>query len=404
MSDVAISCEGVWKSYRIYHQRSHSLKEKVLSRRNLYEDFWALRGVDLEVRQGATTGIIGANGSGKSTLLKTMARILTPNRGSVRVNGSVSPLLELGTGFHPELSGRENVYLGGSLLGHTKRDIDAIYDDIVQFAGIEEFMDIPVKNYSSGMYARLAFAVASSVDPEILIVDEVLAVGDESFQMRCNERISDLRAEGRTIVIVSHSLPTIRSMCSSAIWLDHGEVRESGTATEVVTSYLDEVHKRTSQQPREVKGKRYGTGEAAITDVRFVDRDGVVMSRFRTGDPMTVRMTYRIRGEVDSMAWGIGLFRSDNLAHVFTQSTVEEDLPFNLSGEGAVEFTIPSLPLLPGEYVVTVAAHDKPLHRIYDCHELRHSFSVSTNPRLPLEGGLVHVESEWKVSPSVMRI
>jgi len=406
MSDVAIACEGVWKSYRIYHQRSHTLKEKILSRRNLYEDFWALRGVDLEVKTGGTTGIIGANGSGKSTLLKTMARILTPNRGSVRVNGTVSPLLELGTGFHPELTGRENVYLGGSLLGHTRRDIDARYDGIAEFAGIQDFMDIPVKNYSSGMYARLAFAVASSADPDILIVDEVLAVGDESFQMRCYERISDLRADGRTIVLVSHSLPTIRSMCSRVIWLDHGAVRETGTAADVVASYLTDVHNAQAEKPLEpvAKGKRYGTGEAAITDVTFLDADGAPATRFRTGDRMTVRMTYRTRGVIDSMTCGIAVFRSDNLAHVFTQSTVEDDLEFNLQGEGVVEFTMPSLPLLAGDYVITLALHDKPVHRIYDCHELRHSFSVSTNPKLPLAGGLVHVDSEWKVSPSAVRV
>ena len=405
MSDIAISCQGIWKSYRIYHQRSHTLKEKVLSRRNLYEDFWALRGVDLEVKQGTTTGIIGANGSGKSTLLKTMARILTPNRGSVQVHGTVSPLLELGTGFHPELTGKENVYLGGSLLGHTRRDIDVIYDDIVQFAGIEDFMDIPVKNYSSGMYARLAFAVASSVDPDILIVDEVLAVGDESFQMRCYERISGLRAEGRTIVLVSHSLPTIRVMCSQAMWLDKGEVRETGPAADVVSSYLAEVHNNVSEQlPPVSTGKRYGTGEADITDVTFLDGDGAPSTFFRTGDRMTIRLSYRTKGEIDDLACGIAVFRSDNLAYVFGQNTGEEDLAFNLSGEGVVELTVPSLPLLRGDYVLIITASDRLVHRYYDCHELRHSFSVGTNPKLPLGAGLVHVESEWKSSSSVASI
>ncbi len=264
MGDIAISCDGVWKSYRIYHQRAHTLKEKVLSRAHRYEDFWALKGIDLEVEAGTTIGIIGANGSGKSTLLKTLAKILTPNKGSLTVRGTISPLLELGTGFHPELTGKENVFLAGSLLGQPKKEIEKRYDGIVDFAGIETFMDIPVKNYSSGMYARLAFAVAISVDPEILIVDEVLSVGDEGFQMKCWERISELRAEGRTIVLVSHSLPTVRTLCSKAVWLEKGTVREVGKAADVVADYLAEVHHETAEQEGGAgagsHGRRYGAG------------------------------------------------------------------------------------------------------------------------------------------------
>ncbi len=401
MTDVAISCTSVWKSYRIYHQRAHTLKERVLARRHRYEDFWALKGVDLEVPTGTTLGIIGPNGSGKSTLLKTMARILTPNRGSVTVNGTLSPLLEIGTGFHPELTGRENVFLGGTLLGDSRRAMERRYDDIVAFAGIEPFMDIPVKNYSSGMYARLAFAVAISVDPEILIVDEVLSVGDEEFQIRCYERIAELRADGRTIVLVSHSLPTIRTMCSRAVWIDGGTVREVGDAADVVADYLAEVHHETSDdQAPASSGRRYGSGEAEILDISLRDGDGAPASSFTTGDPMTIRVAYRIKEELHGAVCSIGVLRSENLAYVFGQNSDQAGVALEPPGEGVLEVTVPSLPLLPGHYLITVALHDEVANRMYDCHDRRHSFSVAPNPALPIEGGIVHVSAEWTAWPS----
>ena len=201
MSEPAIVVDGLSKRFRLYHDRNQTLKAAVMrGRRARYEEFWALRDVSLEIAEGATYGFIGTNGSGKSTLLKCLARILVPDEGTVRTRGKVSALLELGAGFHPELSGRENVYLNGSILGLSKRELDHRFDDIVAFAGLERFIDTPVKNYSSGMYVRLGFSVAINVDPDILLVDEVLAVGDEQFQRRCNERFADLRAQGTTIV------------------------------------------------------------------------------------------------------------------------------------------------------------------------------------------------------------
>lgn len=405
MTDIAISCSGVWKSYRIYHQRAHTLKERVLARRHRYEDFWALKGVDLEVPTGTTLGIIGPNGSGKSTLLKTMAGILTPNRGRVVAQGTVSPLLEIGTGFHPELTGKENVFLGGSLLGQTRRAVEAQYDEIVAFAGIEPFMDIPVKNYSSGMYARLAFAVAISVDPEILIIDEVLSVGDEEFQMRCYERIAELRADGRTIVLVSHSLPTIRTMCSTAVWIEGGTVREVGNAADVVADYLTDVRQETSDHETPgSSGRRYGTREAEIVDVSVLDGDGAVAGTLVTAEPMTVRVVYRINQDMERPVCSIGVLQSENLAYVFGQNSAQAGTPLEPSGEGAIEFTVPSLPLLAGHYLLTVALHDETADRMYDYHDRRHSFSVRGNPALPLEGGMVHVSAEWRAWPSPLPV
>lgn len=402
MSEIAITCSDVWKSYRIYHQRSHTLKEKVLSRRNMYEDFWALRGVDLEVPEGSTMGIIGANGSGKSTLLKTMARILTPNKGWLTVNGTVSPLLELGTGFHPELTGRENVALAGSLLGHTRRDMERKYDGIVEFAGIENFMDIPVKNYSTGMYTRLAFAVAISVDPEILLIDEVLSVGDESFQMRCHRRIAELRAEGRTIVLVSHSLDTIRSLCKRAAWIEGGEVRQTGLSHEVVAGYLGGVHKRMGEPTvrENVPENRYGSGEAEITGVRFLDGDGDESPSFVTGQPLTVRVAYKASHPIEDATCGIAVFRADNHTYVFGQSTHGARIKLTLSQSGTVDMGVPALPLLKGQYLVTVALERATVKEVFDLHDREYSFVVLDNPGLPIGGGLIHVPTTWTISSS----
>lgn len=402
MTDVAITCSGVWKSYRVYHQRSHTLKERVLSRRNMYEDFWALRGVDLEVLSGSTMGVIGSNGSGKSTLLKTIARILTPNKGWVAVNGSVSPLLELGTGFHPELTGRENVALAGSLLGHSRHDMERKYAGIVEFAGIENFMDIPVKNYSTGMYTRLAFAVAISVDPEILLIDEVLSVGDESFQMRCHQRIAELRTEGRTIVLVSHSLDTVRALCKRAVWIDKGEVRQVGLSHDVVAGYLGRVHRAVGEAKSRdsLPENRYGSGAAEITGVRFLDGDGDESPSFCTGQPLTVRVDYRAQEDIVGATCGIAVFRADNFAYVFGQSTQGARMDLTLSTGGTIEMTVPSLPLLKGQYVVTISLERANIKEVFDLHDRDYSFVVLDNPALPMGGGLVHVPTSWRISSS----
>ncbi|MGI8809114.1 MAG: ABC transporter ATP-binding protein [Acidimicrobiales bacterium] len=405
MPDIAIECHDVWKSYRIYHQRAHTLKERVLSRRHRFEEFWALTGVDLEFPTGSTTGIIGANGSGKSTLLKTMARILTPNRGSVRVSGTVSSLLELGIGFHPELTGQENVYLSGSLMGRTKRDIEALYDEIVEFAGIEAFMDSPVKNYSTGMYARLAFALAVSVDPEILLVDEVLAVGDESFANRCFERMAEFRAQGRTIVLVTHSLDTVRSLCAQAAWLDKGVVKEVGPSHDVVASYLGHVHRDMSDHPPEEpivvsSGDRFGTSEVILTELGFFDSEEGTAGAFRTGEPLVVRIGYRVDKPVPDLSITVAVYRADTLAYVFAQNSKAAGLFLEPSGEGTIEVVIPSLPLLRGTYLVSVALHDYAVRRFYDWHERRFSFMVFDNKTSAVEGGTLHVDSTWRATES----
>lgn len=234
----AIVIDDVHKSFRLYHERNQTLKSAIMRGRvSKHDDFLALKGISLNIERGQTFGIIGDNGSGKSTLLKCMAKILWPEQGSIRMNGTSAALLEVGSGFHPELSGRENIYLNGSILGMSKREIDAKFTDIVDFAGVETFLDQPVKNYSSGMYVRLGFSVAIHVDPEILLVDEVLAVGDESFQAKCFDKFREFRESGRTVVIVSHAMGTLQNMCDNMAWLGNGELKAVGAPDKVIAAY-----------------------------------------------------------------------------------------------------------------------------------------------------------------------
>lgn len=242
MTSIAVSVDHVSKKFRLYHERNQSLKSAIMrGRRSVHEDFWALNDVSFDVPEGSTFALIGSNGSGKSTLLKCLSKIYFPDSGEIRANGKVAALLEVGSGFHPELSGRENIYLNGSILGMSKRTIEEKFDEIVDFSGVREFIDQPVKNYSSGMYVRLGFSVAINVDPDILVVDEVLAVGDAEFQAKCRNKFTEFREAGKTVILVSHSMETVLDMCDEAAWLAHGSLRSIGPAHEVVNQYLQSL-------------------------------------------------------------------------------------------------------------------------------------------------------------------
>ncbi|WP_035107504.1 ABC transporter ATP-binding protein [Desulfovirgula thermocuniculi] len=239
---IAVEVVDLWKKFRIYHERVLSLKERVIFwGRQKTEDFWALKGVNLTVPKGTTVGLIGRNGSGKSTLLKIISRILYPTKGEVRVNGRVSTLLELGAGFHPDFTGRENIFLNASILGLTRKEIKERLDEIIAFAELGDFIDNPVRNYSSGMYMRLGFAVAVHVNPDILLIDEVLAVGDLAFQEKCLAKIRELQHRGATIILVTHAPKQVEELCDLAMWLDRGEVRMQGPAKEVARAYAEFV-------------------------------------------------------------------------------------------------------------------------------------------------------------------
>ena len=361
----AIEVDHLRKRFRLYHEKNQSLKARLLHGRNRYEEFWAIDDISFDVRQGETFGIIGENGSGKSTLLKTLARILKPDSGSVTVKGKMSALLELGAGFHPELSGRENVYLNGSILGLTKQQIASRFDEIVGFAGLEQFIDTPVKNYSSGMYVRLGFSVAINVDPDVLIVDEVLAVGDESFQRRCMEKFADLQESGKTVVIVSHAIGTIRMLCDRAIWLSKGGLRAVGTANEVSDAYLGSV--QVDQRHEVTAGiDRRGTGEATIEHIELLV-DGRPVERVATGQQVTIRIHYKVHEKfVEKPTVGFAIHRTDGV-HVTGVNIRETGMvPPRLSGQGSFDYVIDNLPLLSGTYQISAAIQDLLCAHTYD--------------------------------------
>jgi lipopolysaccharide transport system ATP-binding protein len=243
MSDVAVRVDHVSKTFRMYHERNQSLKAAIMrGRTSVHEDFLALDDISFDVPTGSTFGLIGSNGSGKSTLLKCLANIYYPNKGVITHFGKIAAMLEVGSGFHAELSGRDNIYLNGSILGMSRKDITRKFDEIVDFSGVEQFIDQPVKNYSSGMYVRLGFAIAINVDPDILVVDEVLAVGDAEFQEKCFRKFEDFKVAGKTVILVSHSMGTVESMCDHAAWLDHGHLRKVGPADSTISAYVDSLH------------------------------------------------------------------------------------------------------------------------------------------------------------------
>lgn len=242
MTEIAVRVDHLSKKFRLYHERNQSLKSAIMRGRvSVHEDFWALKDVNFEVPTGSTFGLIGSNGSGKSTLLKCLAKIYYPEKGTISYNGRIAALLEVGSGFHPELSGRENVFLNGSILGMSKKEITRKFDEIVDFSGVEQFIDQPVKNYSSGMYVRLGFAVAINVDPDILVVDEVLSVGDAEFQEKCSRKFREFKEAGKTVVLVSHSMESVQEMCDHAAWLNHGELVAVGEAAPTIKAYLDSL-------------------------------------------------------------------------------------------------------------------------------------------------------------------
>lgn len=243
MTEIAVRVEDLSKKFRMYKERNQTLKSAIMrGRASVHEDFWALRDITFDVPVGSTFGLIGSNGSGKSTLLKCLAKIYYPTSGTITAYGKLAALLEVGSGFHHELSGRENIYLNGSILGMSRKQIDRKFDEIVDFSGVEQFIDQPVKNYSSGMYVRLGFSVAINVDPDILVVDEVLAVGDAEFQDKCKRKFVDLKKEGKTVILVSHDMTAVKTMCDQVAWLRHGELVTMGPAKPTIAAYYDSLN------------------------------------------------------------------------------------------------------------------------------------------------------------------
>jgi ABC-type polysaccharide/polyol phosphate transport system ATPase subunit len=395
MAESAIVVDDVSKMFRLYHDRNQSLKAAVMrGRRARYEEFMALKGVSLEVEKGTTFGLIGENGSGKSTLLKCMARILRPDAGSITVNGKISALLELGAGFHPELSGKENVYLNGAILGLGSKQIDRRYEDIVEFAGLEKIIDTPVKNYSSGQYVRLGFSVAINVDPDVLLVDEVLAVGDEQFQRRCNEKFAELRAADKTIVVVSHGLAAMRLICDQIAWFEHGRLRLVGDASDVIDQYIAEV--QVDRQEETGLGNRWGSGEAQLDEVEVIGPDGVATDRLHTGEKVIFRLHWQTTEPVDDPVFGLAIHSIEGLL-VSAPNSREAGLAMGrLQGRGTLDITVERLMLLPGTYDLTTSLYDHAIVHPYDFRQKVLRFQV--DPGTPHEsfGGVMSLDGQWQ--------
>jgi len=394
----AIVFQDVSKRFIVYHERPRSFQELVV---NLFrsaerEELWALRDISFQVRRGETLGLVGHNGSGKSTAMKLMSRILEPTAGQVRVEGRVAALIELGAGFHPDLTGRENIFLNGSLLGLSRSEMEQRYDEIVDFSELGRFIDMPLKHYSSGMQMRLGFAIATCVDPDVLLIDEVLAVGDEGFQRKCLARINHFRGSDKAIVFVSHDLGAVRQLCDRVIWIEDGVVMAEGPAHEVVARYLvrvgeqEEAGMAAAADDRDAgadEKKRWGTGEAEIVSVQLrrpdparrsdQDRAGGGRQRhlFDPEDGMIIDIEYHARRSIGEAVFGIGLFRDDG-THCYGTNTDIEGHALQLApGQGRVQVVIDRLALLPGTYTLDVAVH-APNGHPYDYWREACAFSV----------------------------
>lgn len=394
MSTPAVSVENVWKYFRLYHDKNQYLKTTLLQgRRARFEEFWALKGVSFDIPHGSTFGIIGSNGSGKSTLLKCLAGILSPDKGSITSNGRVSALLELGAGFHPELSGRENIFLNGAILGMSRTEIKNRLNDIVEFSGLGQFIDTPVKNYSSGMTVRLGFAIATSVDPEILIIDEVLAVGDASFQQRCFERIESFRQDGRTIILVSHGLDQVAQLCSTVAWLEKGTLQEVGPSYEVISNYSGKSHDAAPKIQGEI-GERWGSREAEIISAEFMDSGGNSVKVLKTGEPISLQIKYQAPTPILEPVFGI---RITQLHGTNVWGTNTKRMGFQIAkieDSGIVTLDIESLPILSGTYDLTVALTDQ--HETYEYDHWDRKIRFDVVQYNTFDEGLIQVPAKWR--------
>jgi ABC-type polysaccharide/polyol phosphate transport system ATPase subunit len=438
----AIEVRNVTKIYRRYTRRRQfaTLKSALLSGSLISdlqpdETFPALKNVSFTVPTGCTYGIIGRNGSGKSTMLRLVAGITKPTDGQVRVRGRISALIELGAGFHPEISGRENVFINGIMLGLSKREVARRFDEIVEFAEMKDFIDAPVKTYSSGMYMRLGFSVAIHVNPDVLLVDEVLAVGDAGFTHKCLDKFSEFRRRGKTILLVTHSLNLVERFCDQALWLDAGSTRAEGDPRRVVGAYMTDVQKgeeaelaagdartheavdgprvssvassaapspdstEAAQVPvdmfRAAEG-RWGSREIEITDVMLLGGDGQTHV-FHTGDRITIRLKVRAAEPTEDFVFGVGLFNAEGVCCYGTNTNLEELIPDRLAGEGEVAFVIESLDLVEGTYKLDVAAHRRDGYP-YDYHRLLYTFRVKSRSK---DVGIYRPAHRWEFTPNI---
>ena len=419
----AITLVNVSKVYRRYTGRQFATLKSALLKRSILRDlqpnetFQALKDVSFSVARGSTVGVIGRNGSGKSTALKLVAGITKPTSGSVKVDGRISALIELGAGFHPEISGRENVFINGIMLGLSKREVEERFDDIVDFAELREFIDAPVKTYSSGMYMRLGFAVAIHVDPDVLLVDEVLAVGDEGFTHKCLDKFGEFHRRGKTVLIVTHSLGLVERLCDHVVWLDGGEKQLEGDPKRVVGAYLTAVEQTEKRQmaattakavqnatPAEPVGDmfqategRWGSREVEIVAVDLLGPAGEPSFVFHTGDAVSIKLRVKAAEPTNDFVFGVSAFNADGVCCFGTNTSIEDMTSDRIDGDGEVTFALDSLDLVEGTYKLDVAVHRRD-GAPYDYHRLLYTFRVKSRTH---DVGIFRPRHRWIFSPSV---
>lgn len=395
-----VEFERVSKCFRMEPERPRSLQERFVQtlrrRRRVVDEVWVLREVSFSLLAGSSLGIVGQNGAGKSSLLKLCARVIEPTSGVVRTQGRVSALLELGVGFHPELTGRENVFLYGSLVGVSRGIMRQRFDEIVAFSEIERFIDMPVKAYSSGMYLRLAFSVAIHVETDILLLDEVFAVGDASFQQKCIERIRILQNQGVTLLFVSHNADVVRHLCHRALWIEDGCMVAFDEADNVVTAYMEQLAYARARDDQQKDTHRWGSREVEITRVEFLDQAGHAVQRFHTGEAFTARLHYRATQRVEEPMFGVAIYRDDD-TYVNGPNTQSGNFSIPaIEGTGTVDYCVAQLNLLPGAYEFTAAVYDHDGRQPFDHQHRLHPFWVEPNPALTEKYGTFYLPSTWQ--------
>jgi ABC-type polysaccharide/polyol phosphate transport system ATPase subunit len=460
---TAIRFDHVTKQFTLHRQRSRSFQELFLSalrfrRNHPKEQYLALHDISFDVQAGEMVGIIGPNGAGKSTILKLVSRIIEPTSGDIAINGRVGALLELGSGFHPDLTGRENIYLNGSIIGFTRKKMDQILENIIDFSEMSHFVDVPVKHYSSGMFMRLGFSIAIHVEPDILLVDEVLAVGDQSFQIRCLDKIHDMKRQGVAIVLVTHDLESVRRMCDRVIWLQRGQIEAEGPVEHVLEQYMDQVldqdeqallapqplglrstarptgsrsveptGRRSTPIPKSQAGteslggadgcraesaddskpavidssvNRWGSREAEIVGVQLLDDQGSERRAFKPGGTFIVRIHFCANTRIERPQFGLALFHPAGF-HINGPNTVFSGLEIGaIEGEGHIDYVVESLPLLEGTYLVSVSLYDHAGSHAYDYHHQAYTFRVRPSKLVREKYGSILIPAQWRTGPT----
>lgn len=407
--------DNVEKFYKKYsHKHKFLTLKSAFVNRTLFSDlkkdeiFAALKGVSFNVEEGKTISIIGENGSGKSTLLKLLAGISRPTSGSIATRGRISALIELGAGFHPEISGRENIFINGIILGLTKKKIQEKLDDIIRFAELEDFIDNPVKSYSSGMYMRLGFSIAINVDPDILLIDEVLAVGDASFVPKCLDKINEFKRSGKTIIFVSHDLSTVERISDEVIWLKEGKIEMQGYPKRVVDAYLeyigkkDEVKAEIQHQEEEEEGeknleKRWGSREIEINNVKMIDDKGKEKYIYEADEPFSIEFDVTAHHREEDFVFGIGIYNTEGVYCYGTNTFIEDFKAKSISGKGMIKVKVPALNLINGSYFLDVAVHKRDGYP-FDYHHFQYTFRVTSTEK---DVGIARIPHTWEFTENI---